>query len=102
MEQQVLAWRSIMDRYLIWIEILDEKREEELVPLGPEALRAIRQALAQAPSLLDLAQGRVDCIPILQSIRAQVPGPPAPSLNGLTGCWRLSPTRDGWPAKSWV
>ena len=78
-DQQVLAWQSIVDRYLIWVEILAEKKEEELVPLGPEALRAIRQALSQAPSLLDLAQGRLDCIPILQLIRAEPPravGPP--------------------------
>ena len=102
MEQQVLAWRRIMDRYLVWIEILAEKEEEELGPLGPEALLAIRQALSLAPSLLDLAQGRSDCIPILQLIRAQAPRPSAPWLNGLTVCWRLSPTRDGWPVKSWV
>ena len=83
MEQQVLAWRKITDRYLLWIEILAEKREEELVPLGPEALLAIRQALWQAPSLLDLAQGRVDCIPILQSIRAQAPPALGPLVEWL-------------------
>ncbi len=79
MDQQVGAWRKIADRYLGWIEILAEKGEEELVPLGPEALPAIRRALSQAPSLLDLAQGRVDCISILQSIRARA----APAVGPL-------------------
>ncbi|MBI5586691.1 MAG: glycosyl transferase [Deltaproteobacteria bacterium] len=75
MAQQVQAWRSIRDRYLVWVEILAEKREEELLPLGPEALLAIRQTLSQAPSLLDLGRGRIACIPTLESIRAQ--GSPA-------------------------
>ena len=46
-----------------------KKRRKEIAPLGLEALLAIRQALSHAPSLLDLANGRIGCIPILQSIR---------------------------------
>ncbi|MFH0801431.1 MAG: glucoamylase family protein [bacterium] len=68
-EAQVSEWLKIADRYLSWIEILDEKKEEELAPLGPEALSAIRQALCHAPSILDLANGRVGCMVILQEIR---------------------------------
>ncbi|HEX7572248.1 MAG TPA: glucoamylase family protein, partial [Bacteroidota bacterium] len=69
MEEQISAWLRIADRYLAWIEILDEKKEEEITPLGLEALLAIRQAIYHAPSLLDLANGRIGCIPILQSVR---------------------------------
>ena len=56
-----LGW-SIADRYLAWIEILAEKTEEEIAPLGPEALLAFRRALYHAPSLVDLAHGRIACI----------------------------------------
>ena len=73
MKSQVSAWIRIADRYLPWIEILAEKTEEEITPLGLEALLAIRQVLFQAPSIVDLAQGRIDCISILQSIREQTP-----------------------------
>jgi cyclic beta-1,2-glucan synthetase len=69
MQQQASAWVRIADRYLTWIEILDEKKEEEITPLGLEALLAIRQAMSHAPSLLDLANGHIGCIAILQSIR---------------------------------
>ena len=62
-KSQVSAWIRIADRYLTWIEILAEKTEEEIAPLGLEALLAIRQDLSQAPSLVDLAHGRIDCIP---------------------------------------
>jgi len=69
MEQQVAAWISLADRYLPWIEILAEKSETELAQLGPEALGAISKDLVRAPSLFDLAQGRVDSIRILKEIR---------------------------------
>ncbi len=94
LEQQVPAWRNIADRYLAWVEILAEKKEEELAPLGPEALRAIRRTLSQAPSLLDLARGSIDCIPILQSIRDETPpavGPLAEWIDRLlTGLCQLA------------
>ena len=81
--RQVSAWLRIADRYLTWIEILDEKTEAELAPLGLEALLAIRQALSRAPSLLDLANGRIDCIPILASIREQAPAAARPFFQWL-------------------
>jgi cyclic beta-1,2-glucan synthetase len=71
LEQQVAAWVQNSDRYLTWIEILAEKTEEELSPLGPAALLAIRQDLAQAPSLFALAHGRIDSIPILRALREE-------------------------------
>ncbi len=71
LERQVAAWVHNSDRYLIWIEILAEKTEEELTPLGPAALLAIRQDLAQAPSLFALAHGRIVSIPILRTIREE-------------------------------
>jgi cyclic beta-1,2-glucan synthetase len=83
MERQMSAWLRIADRYLTWIEILDEETEADLAPLGLEALLAIRQALSHAPSLLDLANGRVDCIPILASIREQAPAAARPFFHWL-------------------
>ena len=68
LEEQVAAWTahdgslSHLDR-----NPCRKKPEEELAPLGPEALLAIRQDLSQAPSLFDLAHGQVDSIPILTS-----------------------------------
>ena len=83
MDEQVSAWLTIADRYLTWIEILAEKTEEEIAPLGLEALLAIRQALSHAPSLLDLANGRIGCIPILQSIREEAPSAAGPLFEWL-------------------
>ncbi|MDQ7842063.1 MAG: glucoamylase family protein, partial [bacterium] len=83
MEGQVSAWLKVTDRYLTWIEILDEKTEEEVAHLGPEALLAIRQDLYHAPSLLDLAHGRIGCIPILQSIREEAPSAAGPLVEWL-------------------
>jgi cyclic beta-1,2-glucan synthetase len=74
LESQADAWLGIADRYLIWIEILNEKTEAELEPLGRPAQLAIQQALGQAPSLFDLAAGRIACIPILESIRSEPAG----------------------------
>lgn len=73
LEQQVAAWAQNRDSYLLWIEILAEKTEQELAPLGQAALLAIRQDLVQAPSLLDLAHGRVGSITLLRTIREESP-----------------------------
>jgi hypothetical protein len=83
MEEQVSAWLRITDRYLTWIEILDEKKEEEITPLGLEALLAIRQAMSHAPSLLDLANGRIGCIQILHSIREKASSAARPLFEWL-------------------
>jgi cyclic beta-1,2-glucan synthetase len=83
MQRQVLAWLRITDRYLTWIEILDEKGEEEVAQLGLDALLAIRQDLHHAPSLLDLANGHIGCIPILQSIREEAPSAAGPLFEWL-------------------
>ena len=71
LEQQVAAAVQNSDRYLRWIEILAEKTEEELAPLGPALLAAIRQDLAQAPSLSALAHGRIGSIPMLRALREE-------------------------------
>ena len=71
MEVQAAAWLTISERYLGWIEILAEKTLPELAPLGSAALLAIRHDLAQAPSLVDLAHGRIDSIGILKVIREE-------------------------------
>jgi cyclic beta-1,2-glucan synthetase len=83
MEEQVSACLRIRDRYLTWIEILDEKTEEEVAHLGLKALFAIRQGLYRAPSLLDLAHGHIGCIPILQSIREKASSAATPLFEWL-------------------
>lgn len=78
MEEQMAAWIAISDRYLTWIEILAEKTETELAPLGQTALNAISRDLSRAPSLFDLAHGKIDSIRLLKEIREA--SPPACSL----------------------
>jgi cyclic beta-1,2-glucan synthetase len=82
-EGQVSAWLNIADRYLAWVEILAEKTEEEVAPLGPAAVDAIRRDLSRAPSLADLANGRIGCIAVLQGIREAAPAAAAPLLAWL-------------------
>jgi cyclic beta-1,2-glucan synthetase len=83
LEQQISAWVSNRDRYLIWIEILAEKSAGELAPLGPEALHAISLDLLQAPSLFDLAQGRTHSPAILRALREEPTGDTAPLREWL-------------------
>jgi len=83
MQSQVSAWLGIRDRYLTWIEIINEKTEEEIGHLGEEALLAIRQDLEHAPSLYNLAKGLVGCIPILRSIREQPSSAASPLFGWL-------------------
>ena len=73
MQSQLEAWLNIVDRYLVWIEILGEKTADEIAVLDPNALPAFRQALHHAPSLQDLAIGNLDWIQSLQGIRKQAP-----------------------------
>jgi len=72
-QRQLAAWMSLVDRYLAWVEILDEKTEEEVAGLDPGALPAFREALHRAPSLKDLAGGTVAFIASLGAIREKAP-----------------------------
>ncbi len=69
--EQATAWQVNTERYLGWIEILAEKTGEELVPLGERACAAIRQDLAQAPSLAALAHDRIEAMTIVRRLREQ-------------------------------
>ena len=73
MQAQASAWLGIADRYLAWIEILDEKTEEEIARLGQDVLLACRGDLHRAPSLLELANEDITCIRVLRSIREEAP-----------------------------
>ena len=73
LELQVGALERIRESYLGWIEILAEKTGRELEPLGAEAVHAIGKDLSQAPSLVALAQGRMDSIMILRTVREESP-----------------------------
>ena len=52
-------WNSIIDRYLIWLEILNDTPSEGLLSLGNEAHEWRRAALADNPSLRELSAGAV-------------------------------------------
>jgi len=80
---QVSAWTALADRYLTWIEILAEKSEEEIAPLGADAVDARRRGLDRAPSLLDLVNGRVACMQVFQSIRDATPRGKGPMFEYL-------------------
>jgi cyclic beta-1,2-glucan synthetase len=72
-QSQLAAWKNIADRYLAWIEILNEKTEEAVAELDPDAVPAFREARNLAPSLQDLARGHIPCIASLQAIREKAP-----------------------------
>ena len=72
LEEQMAALTALTDCYLTWVEILAEKSPEEMAPLGPEALLAIRQDLSRPPSLHDLAHGQVSSMPILTAMRDEI------------------------------
>jgi len=81
LQDQVTAQQCIRDRYLAWVGILEEKPPEEIAPLGERALLAVRRGRGLAPSLSDLANGRVGCIEVLRTIRER-PSPAAVPLLG--------------------
>ena len=85
LEKQASAARHIADRYLGWMEILAGQSEERRASLGPEAMEAVRRDLSRAPSLMDLADGRVGCIPILQRLRDAAPRPADELRSWLDG-----------------
>jgi cyclic beta-1,2-glucan synthetase len=83
MANQLGSWLTITDRYLGWIEILAEKTEEDIAGLDPDALPAFRQALRNAPSLLDLAHGNIAFIASLVAIREKAPKNERPLLDWI-------------------
>ena len=59
LERQVTAWNGLIDRYLIWMEILAERSQAEIVEAGLDSLLVCRRELHQSPSLQSLASGQV-------------------------------------------
>jgi cyclic beta-1,2-glucan synthetase len=80
MEDQVAAWLDNAQRYLGWVGVLAEKGEPELAPLGTAALEAVRGDLSRAPSLVELAEGRVESIRLIEAYRKAQP-PVGPLLE---------------------
>lgn len=72
-EKHLSAWLNIVDRYLLWMEILAEKSEEEITTLGPKVAEAVQRGISHAPSLIDLANGRIGCIEVLKEARNAIP-----------------------------
>ncbi|MFN2148605.1 MAG: GH36-type glycosyl hydrolase domain-containing protein, partial [Anaerolineales bacterium] len=82
-EGQASAWVDIAERYLAWVDVLNEKTEEEVAGLGQDALVSFHHALRHAPSLFDLANGHVDFIEALRAM-----GGEAHSVPGSLLEWR--------------
>ncbi len=55
LERQVSDWTELIDTYLLWMEILAEKSEEDLAETGLDSLLTLYQDATDAPSLRDLA-----------------------------------------------
>ena len=62
LERQVTAWGDLIDRYLLWMEMLAERSEEEIAETGLNELLILRRNLEDSPSLSSLALGNVDGI----------------------------------------
>ncbi|GFO60058.1 hypothetical protein GMST_23830 [Geomonas silvestris] len=77
MEDQVAGCLENAQRYLGWVRVLAEKNELEITPLGTAVLDAVRGDLARAPSLAELAGGRVASMRLLEACRE------APPAGGL-------------------
>jgi cyclic beta-1,2-glucan synthetase len=56
-QAQVAFWVALVDRYLAWVELLEQQEITGL--LSPQMLLARQQALARAPSLRELASGNL-------------------------------------------
>ncbi|TFH36124.1 MAG: glycosyl transferase, partial [Anaerolineales bacterium] len=59
LERQVSAWNGLIDRYLIWMEILAERSEAEIRETGLDNLLVCHRELHHSPSLLSMATGQV-------------------------------------------
>ncbi len=73
LQQQMEDWTQNNNRYLHWIEILAEKSEDELSPLNSQVLSAIHHDLQRAPSLAELACGKIGSLIELKAIQAASP-----------------------------
>ena len=56
-EAQLTSWIALVERYLAWVELLDQEPAEFSDLAGPEALQVRQRALTEAPSLRRLASG---------------------------------------------
>jgi cyclic beta-1,2-glucan synthetase len=69
LQSQLEAWISATDRYLSWMRILDEMSPVEMAALAPETFSALQEALEHAPSLENLAEGKLGWISPLRHLR---------------------------------
>ena len=60
LETQVTSWIKLVERYLVWVELLDHEPFEISSLVGHDTLQARQRALTEAPSLRDLASGGSD------------------------------------------
>ncbi len=73
LQSQFTAWLDIGRRYMGWIEILEEKTEEELSILSPDIIPIFKHIIHTAPSLKGLAETDHVCNKIFEIIRKQEP-----------------------------
>ena len=76
LERQVTAWTEIIDRYLIWMEIMFERSQAEIIETGIDNLLVSRRELHNSPSLKSLASGQIEGLEEinLEELAKQVPG----------------------------
>jgi cyclic beta-1,2-glucan synthetase len=82
-QDQQSAWLSVANRYLGWIEVLNEKTGEEIAALNPDAAPDFLEALCRTPSLKDLADGNVSVIARLQDLRGKMPERESPLIGWI-------------------
>ena len=74
--KQVNSWIQILERYLGWLDILNEKTDQQLFEAGLGDLADWRSDLYFSPSLRDMAAGRVKAFgkPDLEDLLGKVTG----------------------------
>ena len=70
-EAMLTSWAILTDRYLPWVEMLEDESCDALAALAPEAFEARRAARGKAPSLRQIATGDVSCLSTLLNIRGE-------------------------------
>lgn len=72
LEGQILSWNGTIDRYLSWVEVLENIPATGLLQIGEYAHEWRREALASSPSLITLDQDQVTGVTALIAARERL------------------------------
>ncbi|MGI8783988.1 MAG: GH36-type glycosyl hydrolase domain-containing protein [Acidobacteriota bacterium] len=97
LHRQIQQWTQYVDRYLPWMEILAVQTEETLQPLGSTGVEVWRRALAEVPSLAELATGQVEAVAALLNLSESADTPETP-LPGWLAEFSEAFSRSRWLA----